>query len=1507
MATSKPKNEPTGIVVEANMLGTTRKVSDTNAPSIPPLQVEPLQITVRNVARNMADEQQMKLVPINFAAPNMEVEITRFNRAFNTYMDALDDDDLSEKAKAARWRLYAGEKVIELCDEAEWPSGKSKHVIQDVIELLKEKFKVKQSKLLARAEFGDRRMKTGEDFETWLQALKVIAKGCGYTKERQEEELRDHIIRCHGDPHVRQELLMLDEDVKLDEVIKKCKAIELAKKQAAQLAEGKPKREEVNALNKKKKKQNNYPPSKPAIFYERPSTSGERSSSSIGKSEQQRKQGQERGYERPKCRYCHFKTGLHRFGRDDNGQPFCPAYGKRCDKCKRMNHLAVACWMGEEDSEVPAQRRRVNEVETRDSDDEEANEIQGEWSSGEENEVSANCIEASDFPKAIYDVIKVGRAGIKFKIDCGATTNVLSWKDFLKTKIPESWLKPTSSKLVTYSKNVITPIAKLILVIRHFGRVVRVTFHIIEEDRKALLGCQAASALGYIQMKCLKESSVTIDEIDENASNVINSGVRGIHGVDEKDRTFEGAKEKQIPPQLIDLKLDESILQQVLTPKLGKCVQQIKINLKPGARPVRLAARRVAIPLRDVVKKELTRMLNEGVIEAVTEPSAWCSTMLVVDKKNGAIRICLDPRVLNEAIDRAEFQMPDIDTLLTELVDANYVTMLDLESGFWQIPVDEESAKLMTFATPYGRFRFKRLAFGLKNAPEEFHRLIFTLLEGIEGVTNYIDDIIISGKTKKQHDERVKEVITRLAKANLSINFEKSQWCKQRVSILGHIFDHGRILPDPSKIEALVNFPDPQDKSDLQRFLGMLNFLRKFVPRCADETSELCSLLKKDAEFVWCANKQAAMNRIKGIIRSGLELQIFKRGEPLELSCDASSFGLGAVLMQAGKPIAFVSKTMTESEKKMAQIDKELMALVFGFERFYLYTYGSHVQAKTDHKPLIGLIRKPLADVSVTQQRLLMKLMKYDFDLTYVPGKELIMADFLSRAPLNNNASTLENSPVMGTDIKTNEAFINELEAIPTKDSQKQKLVQALKDDAQLNEVKNAIMAGWPARSKQATGQFWTIRHDLFVEDDVVFFKGRVVVPSSIRKEFLVNLHQGHPGINSMMRRAEVTMYWPGLSADIKEYVRTCGTCIFEKSKNQREPACSFEIPKAPGAEIVADHFEIRGVQYVAIADAFSGFTEAFHVANTGAAALIKIVQNWIMRQGRPLLLRSDQGSAFDSREFREFAKECGMALQTNSPDYPRGNSLAELAVKRAKKVVRTSASPMELVWGMLALNQTPISTGRPSPAEIHFGRNLLDQAHVDTKQKSMDWEEVRLWKKAARAQFKANYDEGTKALPELKVGDKVLVWQHDKWQKAKIQTKLKERPRSYRVELGSGRCIERNRQMLKRDSSTHDLILQKAANNHQWATVHHPPVPPQYLLDPCNDLERRRRKRNAQQMSPSPSGTQATTPDQAQEGVQEDQLDSRERRRREEAERDNRVQGVTSRGRVVIKPNRFN
>ena len=444
---------------------------------------------------------------------------------------------------------------------------------------------------------------------------------------------------------------------------------------------------------------------------------------------------------------------------------------------------------------------------------------------------------------------------------------------------------------------------------------------------------------------------------------------------------------------------------------LGKLETPYRIRVDTDVQPAVHPPRRIPVAIHSALKEKLDEMVADGVIAPVTEATDWVSSMVVVHKPSGALRICIDPKHLNQAIKREHYHLPTMEKLTTRLGRAKVFTVLDASNGFWQIPLDDKSSMLTCFNTPFGRFKWLRMPFGLNSAPEVWQRRMHEIVEGLPGTEVMFDDFLIIGRgdTLKQavidHDQNLIKFFKRAREINLKLKAEKMRFRLQEVPFIGHMLTADGLAPSPEKIRAILEMRTPTDVPSLQRFLGMVNYFSKFVPKLSDHAELLRTLTVKGADWKWLPEHEKAFQNLKSLLTSPPVLRYYDVHLPVVLQCDASDTWLGAVLLQEGLPVMYSSIALTATERNYAQIEKELLAIVFAAENFDKYIYALNVQVQSDHKPLETIFSMPLHTAPKRLQRMLLRLQCYDLHVSYQPDTEMHIADMLSRAYLEGKPS----------------------------------------------------------------------------------------------------------------------------------------------------------------------------------------------------------------------------------------------------------------------------------------------------------------------------------------------------------------------------------------------------------------------------------------------------------------------------------------------------------------------
>ena len=453
-------------------------------------------------------------------------------------------------------------------------------------------------------------------------------------------------------------------------------------------------------------------------------------------------------------------------------------------------------------------------------------------------------------------------------------------------------------------------------------------------------------------------------------------------------------------------------------------------------------------------------------------------------------------------------------------------------------------------------------------------------LEHIENCVAIVDDIIIFGFNPDgtDHDMTVRQVINKAKEVGMRFNPTKCQFKRTEVKFFGMVLNRQGIVPEPAKIEALLKLPEPKTEALLQSFLGMINYLSRFEPKIADLTHRLRSLLKKSNEFIWTDVHSDDFKRLIDIMCNSPKLLRYYRPDlDLYLETDASGVAIGMALLQSDEndrsslyPIAYGSKTLTGAETRYANIERELLGVVGGLEKFNYFTFGRPVTVLTNYKLLIAISKKSLVNAPARLQQLLLRLAKYNVELQWIPGKEMIFSDHLSH---NITMGDSSNKPTCeGLDLKIHDVYLN------ASDDKCLSLAAETDKDPMMQALKHQIINGWPhIRSECGKNlqDFWNYRDELSVLDGLVLKGSHIVIPESCRHEILDQLHEGHFGIDRTKLHARDSVYWPNINKDIECLVKTCDLCQEHSHRNSKDPAIPRDIPIQAWTTIQMDLFTL--------------------------------------------------------------------------------------------------------------------------------------------------------------------------------------------------------------------------------------------------------------------------------------------------------------------------------------------
>jgi len=768
------------------------------------------------------------------------------------------------------------------------------------------------------------------------------------------------------------------------------------------------------------------------------------------------------------------------------------------------------------------------------------------------------------------------------------------------------------------------------------------------------------------------------------------------------------------------------------------------------------------------------------------------SPIVVVPKPNGDIRLCVDMRQANEAVERERFPIPTIEETLLEMNGSKVFSKLDLNMGFHQLELDEASRPITTFATHMGLYRYKRLMFGVTSAPEIYQYTIQTVLQNCPGSRNMTDDIIIYADCVEEHDRRLEKVLSTLKENGLTLNTDKCVYRMDELKFMGFLLSEKGIGPTSAKIEAVRDAERPKSASEVRSFLGLVNFNARFIPDLATKSDPLRKLTRKDVPFKWGREQEKAFKVLKDDLAKATELAYFDPKAPTRIVADASPVGLGAVLVQKQKGVErviyYASRSLTDVERRYSQTEKEALALVWACERFHQYIFGIDFVLETDHRPLEFIYSKK-SKPSLRIERWVLRLQSYSFIVKYKPGSQNI-ADSLSRLVKQSTESKSQKD-----DTEDFIYFVTR-EAVPNAMTPRE-IEQASLIDSEMIRLRECIKTGnWTDCPNPA---YKTLRDELTCLGRVILRGSRIVIPEKLRQKVIDIAHEGHQGIVKTKERLRTKVWWPGIDRDTEKRVRSCHACQVVSQPSRPEPIVRKSFPDGPWDDIAIDLLGPlpSGESIFVAVDYYSRYFEIAILKATQTKHVVMALENMFATHGLPSSITSDNGAQFVSEEFAQFMTTNGIEHHYTTPLWPQANGEVERQNRTLMKAIRTAQAEnkdwkRELNTFLLAYRSTPHQTTGVSPAELLFGRKLRTKLPEVDKQTKLDIDEsVRDRDRLKKDQGKQYTDTHRHAKEsEVTVGDEVLLRQrkHDKF-----STQFEPEPYKVVEKTGSQVTIQSN------------------------------------------------------------------------------------------------------------------
>lgn len=704
-----------------------------------------------------------------------------------------------------------------------------------------------------------------------------------------------------------------------------------------------------------------------------------------------------------------------------------------------------------------------------------------------------------------------------------------------------------------------------------------------------------------------------------------------------------------------------------------------KIHTKTN-HPIACLPRRIPLHFQGNVEKLVTDLQEKDIIEVAN--SAWNSPIVIVPKKDGSLRLCIDYRKLNSVCERPIYPIPDSRQLFDSLCGAKYFSALDLSMGYYQIEVDESDREKTAFTTRSGQYQFKRMPFGLSGAPATFQRALSGILREQNWVSCilYLDDILIFGDTLETHNKRLNEILQILTKAGVKLNPKKCQFLQKSVAYLGHIIDKDGIHTDPKKTEAIEKYPSPSSYKELHTFLGLCGYYRQFIKNYSQKTKYLYAHLNKgnnkSTGWHWNEHLNDEFNLLKQNMSSASFLIFPDPNGQFILDTDASHEAIGAVLSQqtseGERVVAYASNILTKQETQYCTTRKELLAVHKYILKFKHYLAGKKFRVRTDHKALTWMLnwKKP----NTTQYcSWIADLQNYEFDIEHRKGTNHVNADVLSRIPSCQQCN------------------------IPHKDPQRKRNVKCFTIDDHITEETEILKHLLKEKTKQkkdykipddifyssAFQNLFQERKNMRIDSERLCIKKsgkwKIIPPTQDREKIVKNCHIEfcHLGTQKCTDKLKETYFWPGLEKDVTKSINSCTFCQ-ERKPDHTKKASFLKLNSIAPFDVVSldvtGPFRMtnQGFRYIlGIIDNFSGFPALVPLKSIDANSVLNaLVNSWTTLFGFPRTIHSDNAAIFHSQQFENFCSKFNIKQTFSAPYHPQSNGKIERLFKTIKPLL---------------------------------------------------------------------------------------------------------------------------------------------------------------------------------------------------------------------------------------------
>ena len=1218
-----------------------------------------------------------------------------------------------------------------------------------------------------RVKFEERQQEEGESFDSFLIAIKELAADAELCPSCLDERVTTRIMSGTHDKETRRKLLALRPFPTLVHAIDICRSEEASRANNEIL-------QDIN--------QGHH------IF-------------------QISRQGQRSPSRGQSCDGC---------GHTGHPRKTCPAANQTCYSCGIKGHLASVC-RKRQPPQQPSEAQRSRSRHRYSSNQASVPQVVVVGSLNSKHQAPKIAVQLNRTSGSFIGIVDATP-------DSGAEITVMSEETARRLGVRREDLSPPPSiEISAANGQAMNCIGTFKVNISLQGRATEDTVHVFREARGMLLAWYTAKKLDILPAHYPQPAKTPLSATQQ----VMATSVSSAHSASSSRSTNDVQQQKKLRQELIRDYSDvfTSDNEDSLQPMVGP---PMVIHVAEDATPFAVrTARQVPFAWRDEVKTQLDQMVLQGIIAPLgAEPADWCHPLVLVAKASG-VRICIDLTKLNKFVKRPLHPLITPREAVSQVpTGAKFFTTLDAKSGYWQLPLHVDSQHLTTFMTPWGRFKFLRAPMGLVSTGDEYCRRGDLALQGLTNSVKVVDDILLYSETLVEHERHLRALLDRCRDHGITLNEKKFHCAEKEVAYCGFNVSSAGKQVQHDKVAAIADFPPPTNLTELRSFMGLVQQLGDFSTDISSAADSLRGLLKPSNSFTWTPDHQVAFDAVKVALSSPPVLAHFDPSLPTMLQTDAARLkGLGYALLQRHgdhwRLVQCGSRFLSDTESRYAMVELELLAVVWALKKCRIFLQGlPHFDVLVDHRPLLPILNEFTLDTieNARLQRLKEKTSLFNFTTKWIRGKDHVIPDALSRAPVSE--PTCEDDQL----IQAVECHVHHVSAITSReiaaqqdephllDMRLEELREVARSDSDYQVLLKAVTEGFPV-SKELLPYpllpFWSVRHELSSHNGLILKGCRIVIPTASRRVTLDALHDSHQGIDRTKRRARQTVWWPGVNSDITNTVSSCNVCQERRASLPKEPMASEPPPSRIFEDMSSDIFTLGGRDFLVCVDRLSNWPVIFQFprGDTTSRQVIQSLREVFVTLGVPVRLRTDGGPQYKSREVAVFLKRWGVAHVFSTPYYAQSNGHAEAAVKTVKHLIgktttNGSIDDERMYRGLLELRNTPGADGR-SPAQIVFGHPIRSWVPAHRNAFASEWQHQadECDAKAAqdRLQREQHYNLSAHTLTPLKIGANIRLQDpiSKRWDKVGIIVGVGYK-RDYHIKLPSGRVLWRNRRFLR-------------------------------------------------------------------------------------------------------------